>query len=427
MLEYPEVRRRPFLLELEKVLREASEQSIAAGLLLVDITNLGRINKLYGHNIGDVALALAVDRLRSASTEANNVFRIASHQFAFILPSMGNTALVALAVNRLHAVLEDPIELGEAKFVLDISVGVATSGSSRKSATSLLAHAETSLQNAREGLDYEFVETEQDSMDRAHDRLRLEQDFVDTLNANTFTLYYQPKVNLKTGTVHSCEALLRWPQPDGGYLSPGIAIELAESLNLGYQLSKWILGEAARQAQRWKDRFAMRVAVNVEATLIDNPDLYNLVSDTLSIWSADKSLINIEVTESAVLNDRESSFENLRKLKEFGIGLSIDDFGTGYSSLSYFKDIPAQELKIDQSFIATLNTDPQNRALVDIIVDIAHLFDMTVVGEGVEDRDTLRALIASGSDYAQGFYFSRPLPPAQFETWLESWPGLDAF
>jgi diguanylate cyclase (GGDEF)-like protein len=421
LLEYPEVRRRPFLLALERTLRGAAERDEIVGLLLIDITNLRRINTLHGHHAGDVALAYAQERMRSISTEADNVFRIGSHLFAFILPSLGNPALIGLAANRLREAATAPVEVGNRQFWPELRMGSASARATECDALELLARAEGALQHADHDLSTEFTDSAEEALLLAQDRARLEEEFKATLNANGFELFYQPKIDLRTGAVSACEALLRWPIPGGGYRSPQFAIELAESLNLGYALSKWVMGEALRQVRQWQERFELQVAINVEASLISNPDLYNLVSDTLAIWGARASLVTLEITESAVIEDKASGFDSLRRLAQLGVGLSIDDFGTGYSSLSYFKLIPAQELKIDQYFIKRMATDPQDQALVATIVDIAHVFGMQVVGEGVQEKTTLDALMRAGADLAQGFLLSPPLSAPEFEHWLDQW------
>ena len=427
MLEYPEVKRRPFLLALEKALKEAQVRSKTVGLVVIDITNLGRINKLYGHNVGDISLGTVFKRLDATTSERNNVFRIASHHFAFLLPTIKNSALITLAANRLRALLAEPLDVGQREVHLEVEVGVATSVDGCDPADALLTIAETSLENSKGEETYHLVEKDEDSVVRAKGRIELEQEFSASLRDDAFELFYQPKVNLQTGAVDSCEALLRWPREDGTYFPAGAAVEIAESLKLGYALSKWVLGQAIRQAHRWHEDHQVAIAVNIEANLIDSPDLYNLVADTVSIWGIEENMITLEVTESAVLGDQGSSFENLRKLREFGIGLAIDDFGTGYSSLSYFKDIPAQELKIDQSFIADMHEETQHRELVDIMIQIAHLFGMRAVGEGVENAAVLEGLRAGGCDCAQGYYFSEPLPAGEFEAWLKQWPGLGSY
>jgi len=423
MLEVPEVCRRQFSEALNRDIYQASSNACSMALLLIDISNLAQINHTHGYEVGDLVLATAQARLNSVSKLPDNVYRIGSHRFAFILPSLVNPAFLSLAVNRINTLLSAEIAVQQVSVTSEVHVGIAINPEGQLDASSTLSKAENSLREVKAGGDLEFFESSE-GPDHKWNRIKLEQQFINTLSSNAFELFYQPKVNLRTGKADRCEALLRW-QLDGSYISPERTLELAESQNQGYGLGKWVLSQALRQARSWESSFDMNVAINMQANMVNSPDLHSLVADTLGIWGVSKQLITLEITESAIIDDKESGFNNLLKLTELGIGLSIDDFGTGYSSLSYFKHIPAKELKIDRSFVMTMTTDPQNLALVKIIIDIAHLFDMTVVAEGIEDRETLEALIANGCDYGQGYYLSRPLAVKEFEAWIQAWPGLN--
>jgi len=185
-----------------------------------------------------------------------------------------------------------------------------------------------------------------------------------------------------------------------------------------------VVHTALRQVREWQDSIDVSVALNVQADLVNSPDLLTLLKDAIAIWGVKPERITVEITESAIIVDKESGFDNLLKMKQLGINLAIDDFGTGYSSLSYFKHIPANELKIDQSFVRTMRTDPQDLELVKIIIHIAHQFGLAVVAEGVEDKESLEMLRELGCDFAQGFYFSKPLPREEYEQWVLAWPGL---
>jgi EAL domain-containing protein (putative c-di-GMP-specific phosphodiesterase class I) len=254
--------------------------------------------------------------------------------------------------------------------------------------------------------------------------MQLEQLFAETLHDNAFELYYQPKINLVTGEADCAEALLRWETEDRGFISPEIAVELADTTGRAYALTKWVVHTSMRQMRQWQDSIDVSLALNVQADLVNNPDLLTLLKDAIAIWGVKPQKITVEITESAIIADKESGFDNLQKMKQLGINLAIDDFGTGYSSLSYFKHIPANELKIDQSFVRSMRTDPQDLELVKIIIHIAHQFGLSVVAEGVEDRESLDMLRDLGCDFAQGFYFSKALPRAEFEAWVLAWPGL---
>ena len=200
-------------------------------------------------------------------------------------------------------------------------------------------------------------------------------------------------------------------------------MQLAEASGQTYELTRWVVNRALRAMREWRDTVALPVAVNIPAGLVNSPDLANMLSGALSIWGVEPSMLTLEVTEGAVIEDKEAGFNNLLHLRELGMGLSIDDFGTGYSSLSYFEHIPATEIKIDQSFVRRILGDSRDRALVGIIVDIAHLFDFAVVAEGVEDNQTLQYLRELGCDIVQGYLYSRPLPEDELLAWLQQCDG----
>ena len=283
--------------------------------------------------------------------------------------------------------------------------------------------AEASLAQVRRGEDLQIEDLVGDELETPQD-MRLEQLFAETLHENAFQLYYQPKINLITGEARSAEALLRWEVEGRGFISPEVAVELADSTGRAYSLTKWVVHTALRQVREWQDSIDVSVALNVQADLVNSPDLLTLLKDAIAIWGVKPERITVEITESAIIVDKESGFDNLLKMKQLGINLAIDDFGTGYSSLSYFKHIPANELKIDQSFVRTMRTDPQDLELVKIIIHIAHQFGLAVVAEGVEDKESLEMLRELGCDFAQGFYFSKPLPREEYEQWVLAWPGL---
>jgi EAL domain-containing protein (putative c-di-GMP-specific phosphodiesterase class I) len=290
-------------------------------------------------------------------------------------------------------------------------------------ALSMLSMAETSLANIRTGGDLQ-LEQFGDHRQSAKQNYQLEKLFRETLHDNNFQLYYQPKINLLTGMADHVEAVLRWQLPGGEFVSPERAIELAATLGSSYALTKWILHTAIRQLKSWQASSEMSIAINVQAELVSNPNLLALIEDTIAIWGVEESSITLEITESAIIDDKEFGFQNLMQLKNLGVELSIDDFGTGYSSMAYFKHIPASELKIDQYFVKSMKNDLIDRELVRIMIDTAHLFDMRAVAEGVENQESLELLREMGCDYVQGYFFTRPLPASEFENWKRDWPGL---
>jgi len=421
--ELPEIRRTPFSQTLEVEIEKARTSSSHLGLLLVDLSNLTRINHYHGYQTGDRLLADTYRHLLSISKLPDTVFRIGSHHFAFILSGLSNPAFIALAMNKIERLLQQELSIEGENALVDLKIGIAVNREGSRDAMEMLSLAEASLAQVRRG---EVIRVE-DIVGREPENpqdMQLEQLFVETLHDNAFELYYQPQINLATGEARSVEALLRWQVEGRGFISPEIAVELADSTGRAYALTKWVVHTALRQLREWRDTIDVSVALNVQADLVNNPDLLTLIEDAIAIWGVEASRVTIEITESAIIQDKESGFDSLQKMKRLGVNLAIDDFGTGYSSLSYFKHIPATELKIDQSFVRTMRTDAQDLELVKIIIHIAHQFGLKVVAEGVEDLESLNMLRDLGCDFAQGYYFSKPLSRKAYEKWLSAWPGL---
>lgn len=415
----PAYDRSSFIGSLESAIAEGIEQGSNVGLILIDIHNLRQLNHTYGFEQGDRVLHEAYDALMGIATLQGTVFRIGAGRFTFILPRLTNPAFISLAMNRVNSVLEQSFSHSEGSMPPMVFLGVAVNKGGVASALEMLVAAEQSLHEIRQGKERKlahFMGMEATSSGFSE----LEDAFYQSLHNNAFQIYYQPKVNLHTGRADAAEALLRFQLEDGSFVSPQIAVDMAEASGRGYALTKWVIHRAIRQLGDWKHKFDFKVAVNIQASLVASPDLVSLVRDSLAIWGVDSDNLALEITEGGFIEDKESGFDNLARLRELGVRLSIDDFGTGYSSLSYFKHIPASELKIDKSFIDHIQDGGHDLELVKIMIHIAHQFGLLVVAEGVEDEATCQLLKTLGCDYIQGYYFSKPLPAQEFERWLTS-------
>lgn len=413
----PTIDRQSFLTSLSLYIDATKSDESTLGLLLVDIVNLAQINHHFSYKQGDQALCHCHTRLLSISRISDTVYRIGDHQFVFILPVLKSPAFIALAFNKINKVLKEEIILDEQSVECDIRIGIAMNKGAKFSPEATLLVAESSLKQAKASNGAFSLSQPENEIQQAQ---VLEKVFEDTLKDNDFELYYQPKINLWTGEVESAEALLRWQIPGEGFISPQVAVEIADKTGKGFALTKWVLQTAIRQLKEWeKQDFRLSIAINIPANLILEPELFNLVQDSLAIWGVDKNQLTLEITESAIVEDKEAGFDSLLKFKESGVKLSIDDFGTGYSSLSYFKQIPANELKIDQSFVTNMLSNPQDQQIVKIIIDIAHVFGLKLVAEGIEDLQTFDYLKQLGCDYGQGFYMSRALPADEFYKYLK--------
>ncbi|MFO7553366.1 MAG: bifunctional diguanylate cyclase/phosphodiesterase [Haliea sp.] len=411
-----------FIAALDVSVTQARRAGDHLGLLLIDLSNLRLINHRHGYGIGDLLLAEAGRQLLATSKLPDTVFRIGGHTFAFILPQLDTPAFIALAMNRVQRLLDGALYIDEEILPVQLRIGLAVNLHGKHSPLVTLARAEASLAQVKQGnaLEIDAMIGEDDD---AREDTAFEQHFSEALYDNAFDLHFQPKVDLRTGRVCGAEALLRWHLPGHGAVSPERVVQLAEASGQTYELTRWVVNRALRAMREWRDTVVLPVAVNIPAGLVNSPDLANMLSGALSIWGVEPSMLTLEVTEGAVIEDKEAGFNNLLNLRELGMGLSIDDFGTGYSSLSYFEHIPATEIKIDQSFVRRILGDSRDRALVGIIVEIAHLFDFAVVAEGVEDNQTLQYLRDLGCDMVQGYLYSRPLPERELLAWLQQCDG----
>ena len=423
MVNLLEITRRAFIEALEHYIDQTRKDESNLGLLLVDIGNLTKINHYYGYEQGDLLLSRVGELLLGVSKLPDTVFRVGSHHFGFLLPGLSNPSFIALAINKVTTLLGQNVRIGEDAVPVEINIGLAIGRLGQLDAREMLAMAEVSLAHVRGGGDHKIFEPGDADAESRSD-IQLEKLFRETLLDNDFQLYYQPKIDLRTGSADHAEALLRWQLEDGSFIPPEQVVELAESMGSGFALTKWVAHTAVRQLNAWRGHVDMSVAINVQASLVSSPDLISLIEDALVIWGVEERRITLEITESAIIDDKESGFNNLLKLKEMGVELSIDDFGTGYSSMAYFKHIPASELKIDKYFVGSMKNDSLDRELVRIMIQTAHLFDLKVVAEGIEDRESLELLQELGCDYGQGYYFAKPMPVQDFEAWVSNWSGF---
>tara|TARA_R110001599_G_scaffold196210_2_gene392712 strand:- start:31087 stop:32367 length:1281 start_codon:yes stop_codon:yes gene_type:complete len=413
----PVADRSRFISALEAAITLSSEHGEHTGLLLIDLWNLRVINHRHGFEIGDYLLRETQQQLQALSKLPDNVYRVSNKTYAFLLPRLTHPAFVALAVNRVQRTLEESLIIDDDILPVDLRLGLAVSRGSTQSALAMLVRAEGSLAQTRQGKPLQIDEAIQEPP-VAERGLPLEQRFAEALYDNAFELHFQPKIDLRTGRVYGAEALIRWHLTDHGYVPPEELIALALASGRSYELTRWVINRALRYQREWKEDFTLPLAINLPADLVSSPDLANMLQSALAIWGTDPASVTVEITEGAVIEDKEAGFHNLEQLRSLGLGLSIDDFGTGFSSLSYFKEIPATEIKIDRSFIMRLLDDEQDQNLVKIIIDIGHLFNLDVVAEGVEDSATLDMLRALGCDIVQGFLFARPMPEAELRAWL---------
>lgn len=409
----PSIERQAFLDSLSQYINIEADRQGILGLLLIEAIHFSQFNQYYGFRSGDQALELCFGQLMAISRMPDTVFRVGDHRFGFILPDLKNPAFISLAYNKVSSLLQQDLVANGNRIDLDFRIGVALNDVAEFSAEKTLLIAEESLHQAKSSQksSSSLIQPESDT----HAIQVIEKRFTEKLNANDFDLFYQPKVNLLSGKIDSAEASLRWQISEGKFVSPQVAVDIAEKTGQSLNLTKLVINNATRQIKDWNNQgLPMSVSVNVPAKLVQDPELFVVVEDSLAIWGIDERRLTLEITESAIIEDKKAGFDIISKLKQLGVGISIDDFGTGYSSLSYFKQTPANELKIDRSLVLNIRDDEQNQEIVKIIIKIARLFELTLVAEGIEDQQTYDYLKKLGCDYGQGNHMYKPLSAGEF-------------
>ncbi len=346
--------------------------------------------------------------------------RLGGDEFTVLLPTLRNQEDAIVIARKILETVRQPFHIDGRDLYVTTSVGVSIYPEDGTNADVLLKNADTAMYQAKENGRNNIQSFNAFVNARTLERLALENGLRKGLARSEFELYYQPIIDLPTGAIHGCEALLRWNHPDAGLITPGNFISLAEETGLMIPIGTWVLEEATRQAAKWhKDGFPnLSIAVNVSASQIQQPDFNTTVRNTIAASGIDPSLLEIEITESYAMQDPEASAATLQELKSLGVCISVDDFGTGYSSLSYLKRFPIDTLKIDASFVRDMGDDVDTVEIVNAIVAMGHNLRLRIVAEGVELETQRSRLIESGCDRAQGYLYSPPIRVQTFEQLL---------
>ncbi|MBI3188102.1 MAG: EAL domain-containing protein, partial [Gammaproteobacteria bacterium] len=287
--------------------------------------------------------------------------------------------------------------------------------------TSLIKAAEIALVDARNNPRLFSIYSEEIAGTDLYS-LDIETELDKAVDNDELSLYFQPQINLSTGQIYGAEALIRWRHPDKGFIRPDIFIPIAEHSGQIHKLTWWTLNTALRLIKEWPGSHShLKVAINISAKVLKDLSFVDSVRSALKFWNVSSNRLTLEITESALMEDLTTSFITLEELKAMGFGISIDDFGTGYSSMAYFKNIPAIELKIDQSFVFYMMENPMDKHIVTTIIGLAHGFNLNVVAEGIENERTFDTLKQLGCDIAQGFHIARPMPQTEFVNWVNQY------
>jgi diguanylate cyclase (GGDEF)-like protein len=398
----------------------ADSEDATAALLLLDLDRFKEVNDSLGHHAGDELLRLVAHRLReSVPGEDSLLVRLGGDEFAVFLLGVGQTIAEQVALG-IRDALKQPFKLEDVSVMINASIGVALAPHHGRDISSLLRHADIAMYRAkaqRTGHSVFLLTGEElDGLDR----LRMIEDLRVAISERELSLHYQPKVDAATFRVVGVEALVRWDHPQKGLLLPVSFLSLVEDAGLMHEMTVAVLEQALDQVQTWAAAGRrMPVAVNLSPSSLVDVQLPARIELMLHERDLATDLLILEITEDVIMSDRDRARQILDELRRIGIHVAVDDFGTGYSSLAYLRELPIDELKLDRSFIAAMGVDARSQAIVQSAIDLAHSLGLRMVAEGVEDEDTAMQLSRAGCDEAQGFFFSRALPPAQLDEWFD--------
>ncbi|WP_051309184.1 two-component system response regulator [Desulfogranum japonicum] len=407
---------------IKKAISYADRYRKTLAIVLIDLDNFSRINKSLGPQRGDDCLKIVSHRLKNslrksdpvfnATTAASLAVRMGGDLFAVLLHDVDDVNKINQVLKRIVNSLSEVCRLDSHEVYLSASIGIARFPDDGKDVDILLKNTETALDYAKQkkGTVFEFYS---DIMNKTSiEYLDLEASLHKAIKSKEFKLYYQPKIDLKTDNIIGVEALIRWHQKDGTIVSPGDFIPLAESTGLIVPMGSFVLEEACRQAKEWQDMGLplFSIAVNVSGIQFGQKDFVKTVLNAINTSKLDPEVIEIEITETAIMLNPKKAISYLHELKEMGVLISLDDFGTGYSSLSYLQKLPLDSLKINMSFITNVVNNVNDAMIVKAIIAMAHHLNLKVVAEGVEDEKQLAFLRAIDCDQVQGYYYSPPTP-----------------
>jgi diguanylate cyclase (GGDEF)-like protein len=411
---------------VQSTLTGAGRRKHAGAVMLMDLDRFKDVNDTLGHHNGDLLLQRIASRLDSVLRNTASVARLGGDEFAILLTDVSDRQQVVPVVRRILKVLEEPVVVGGLALQVEASIGIAMFPEHGRTVDAVMRAADVAMYVTKEQRSgYEFYDEERHEHRHDAGRLALIGELRRAMDETELVLFYQPKVELRSGKVKGVEALARWHHPERGLLSPDEFIPLAERSNLLRPMTLYLIDTALRQANAWRSKgIEISVAVNLSMQNMLDLRLPNDLARLLTSWRLPAGSLELEITESTIMADHRRATTILSRLSKMGVRLSIDDFGTGYSSLAYLQELPVDAIKIDKSFVMEMHEDPGNATIVQSTVDLGHNLGLEVVAEGVETVESYNTLAKLGCDYAQGYFLSKPLSPEKMSIWLEVFAGV---
>lgn len=414
--------RRQFNNDFNELKKKDSESKF--GVLFMDIDDFKKINDSFGHSVGDLFLVAFANRLRSLINNRVNIYRLHGDEFVITIDFKVDNEVYQLAQSIIN-LLANAFLIEGNEFYVNISIGISLFPEYGDTVEELFQKADIAMLSAKglPGCNYLLYEP---SMNKNHEELLLlENKLRKKINQNDFELFYQPKIHANTGEIVGMEALIRWFDPDLGYIPPDKFISLAEERGLISMIGEWTLITACLQIKKWNKLYnsQLRVAVNISATHFAQPNFVERVHQIITDTGVNPSNLELEITENSMLTHTETSIATLKQLKKMGVTIAFDDFGTGYSSISYLKQFPIDAIKIDQSFIRNLGRDKESVAIVSVMIQLGQALGLEVIIEGVETAEELLILKNINCTIIQGYYYSKPLPVDDFSEKMSRFIG----